>query len=968
MSVETCCSYENKNRRKRRRGESQSILSSLHEICTVEYFKATPLEEFSHRCRDCLKQNVKLSSTTAVLDRLSSASNPSDNKNSYQYLRYDRLEIIRRLTNDIDWRNLCEHHDKREYKLQYQDTNRSLKTALSEIVLAMTDPMVTPRCCHNKCLIDVLLNALLMSPSLSVSLQQRRISSSTTTTNTIPRWTPSQQFLLGTIRRLLLSERMELDSSMSDYVRNFVVSRPPFLSATGRDTTGSTTYTSTMSPNKANRLLSAIYWMLSSSLSAPSLPLFWERELVSSGLLLLQRIDGWSIEIETESGNRHIWDEDNRSRNRCGFCKKDVSDNQTSKNDGLRRPINRKMTAETLSNLHDDDMNIEKRSTFFYYNKTPWRRSYGDHQKQVSLKDVLSVNKKNGSASTKRCLCNRNNNSRNPTLKEVDGADSIVLSSDWSTVRSRAYKKFLSHATERRQQQHLGESFANFMVSPRTMQMQNSDEAFLWWLVNETALHPEHSSRRACIALVAHSLGGPKNPCYFKYIAHLFWQGYLISSRQGMSSSSQWLRLYSEWLSECAVFDHREIVWEAFQPIRQHITDYLLSNQHEQLEDQHNLEPSLLACLGYILHHRSYLFETCRCDEKDPPSDENSHISKSSIENEFRSFMNLLSIHCGESSELWLGQFFDSIRDLVESTLQRLGVLSFALTDPRRELGNNAPSVRSQGLHESPNVLIDSMATSNWPFREEFSLRKAMGRIDRAVLSLENGNHVIESLLSHYSKACQIIDKNTKVVDSSKTKVSTAPMTDYLYDDGILCLIFSFCGPKRLTKIPLVCKAWKIVSDVVSNSLWESAYAAKFGKYRWPSLDAERRHRVSTCAIDAIDFEDASKKSEEISQTYWKNLFTQKQIAEKMVRFQRNPRSGYKYTTCNYVGCLHILKTAEQERKHDKMHLRVIAKEQAASKKKSQKRKGKNEKKSALQDKKIIRTTTLDDYRGTEDK
>ena len=77
----------------------------------------------------------------------------------------------------------------------------------------------------------------------------------------------------------------------------------------------------------------------------------------------------------------------------------------------------------------------------------------------------------------------------------------------------------------------------------------------------------------------------------------------------------------------------------------------------------------------------------------------------------------------------------------------------------------------------------------------------------------------------------------------------------------------------------------------------------------------------------------------EISQTYWKNLFTQKQIAEKMVRFQRNPRSGYKYTTCNYVGCLHILKTAEQERKHDKMHLRVIAKEQAASKKKSQKRK-----------------------------
>ena len=946
MSVETCCSYENKTQRKRRRGESQSSLSSLHEICTVEYFKATPLEEFSHKCRDCLKQNVKLSSTTAVLDQLSSASNLSNNENSYQFMRYDRLEIIRRLTNDIDWKSLCEHHDKREYKLQYQDTNRSLKTALSEIVLAMTDPMVTPRCCRNKCLIDVLLNALLMSPSLSVSLQQRRRSSTTATTNTIPRWTPSQQFLLGNIRRFLLSERMQLDSSMSDYVRNFVVARPPFLSVAGRDTTGSTTNTSTMSPNKANRLLSAIYWMLSSSLYAPSLPLFWERELVSSGLLFLQRIDGWSIEIETESRKRYICDKDNRSRNPCDFCKKDVSDNQTSKNIGLRRPINRKMTVETLPNLHDDDMNIEKRSSFYYNIKTPWRRSYGDHQKQVSLKDVLSMKQKDGSASTKRCLCNRNSNRRNPTTKEVDGADSIVLSSDWSTVRSRAYKKFLSYATERRQQQHLGESLTNDFVSPRTMQMQNSDEEFLWWLVNDVALHPEHSSRRACIALVAHSLGGPKNPCYFKYVAHLFWQGYLISSRQGISSSSQWLRLYSEWLSECAVFDQREIAWEAFQPLRQHITGYLLSNEHEQLEDQHDLEPSLMACLGYILHHRSYLFEIYRGDEKDPPSDENNHTSKPSIENEFRSFMNLLSIHCGESSELWLDQFFDSIRDLVESTLQRLGVLSFALTDPRRELCNNAPPVGNQGLLESPNILMDSMAISSWPFREEFSLRKAMGRIDRAVLSLENGNHVIESLLSHHSKACQIVDKNTKVAKSSKTKVSTAPMTDYLYDDGILYLIFSFCGPKRLTKIPLVCKAWKIVSDMVSNSLWESAYVTKFGKYRWPSLDAERLHRVSTCAIAAIDFDDASKKSEKISQIYWKNLFKQKQIAEKVVRFQRNPRSGYRYRTCNYVGCLHTSKTAEQERKHDKMHLRVLAKEQATSKKKSQKRKSKNGKKS----------------------
>ena len=978
-----------------RKTEVNNMLE-MKEICSIEFFRATPLNEFRRRCIDCLQHTVLLSSRTSMPPPMTSStsncSNYSMNDKSYQVIRYDRLEIIRRLTNDIDWKSLCQHHDKREYKRQHHATNKSTKTAFCEILSAVTNPMVIPRCCRSRCLIYVLLNALLVSPSLSISLQRRRKikrqqnASTATTTNMMLRWTPSQQRLLETIRRLLLSERMPLDSSMTDYVQNFVVSRPPFLETVERESTvTSSRNTTTMTPNKVNRLLSAIYWLLSSSLSRSSFLLFFERELVSSGLLLLQRIDGWNIQIDTGSEQQCIYGS-------CVVCNGDINDSQNVHKNGLRRPYNRKMTVETLSNLHDEAIDIENKMTqqFYSNNNMLWRRRYGHDQKQVSLKDVLAMkqNKKlnnNDVGPTKRCRCIKNSNGGNMNRKQAGETETTAISSDWSTVRSRAYKKFVSYTLERQRQQHLLELSPIDIIAPTGMKaiptVQDSDEKFLRWLVHDAAAYQESSSRRVCLALVARSLGGSKNPCYFKYVARLFWQGYLLSSRQKKSSSSQWLRLYSEWLSECAVFDQREIAWEAIQPILEHTTECLVPNEQEQRdlsitgyasttrksslnskipttfeiddpswdsdihEDNHDVQPSVMACLGYILHRRSHLFEIHRADEEDARSHDNDSVPKSSIDNDFQSFINLLAIHCGESPEPWLSFFSDSTRDLVESTLQRLGVLSFSISDSRKELKNRTAG---KGIRSTCNATSDismhSIATSNWPFSEEFSLRKAMGRIDRAVMSLENESDAVKSLLTHPTTSCQKLNQKKKTSKRSKRLMPSAPMTNYLHESGILCLIFSFCGPKRLAKIPQVCKAWKYISDTVSNTLWKNAYASTFGKYCWPCVDAEHRHLVATGAIIAIDFSKSQNKMENTSKSYWKNLFAQKHIAEKMVRFQRNPRSGYKHRTCNYVGCLHVLKSVEQERKHDQKHRRLLTKEQAALKKKktSLKRKDNN--------------------------
>ena len=910
----------------------------IEEICSVGYFRATPLDEFREIGRKAFKRTLQ------------SCSNMKDSEilPSFGLIQYDRLEIIRRITNDIDWKSLCEHHDKREYKKNHVSDERSSKTALSVVVLAMMDPTVIPSCCQAKCLIEIFLNALLMSPSMSVSLQKRRkINHQKYSSTAMQRWTPSQQLLLKIIRGQLLAQGMSPNSCVSDYVRNFVMFRPPCLSKLERGT--NTTSTSILSPNKVNRLLSAIYWLLSASISPPFFPIHLEMDLVSSGLLLLQRIDGWSIQIDVQSQEKH-------KGSLCLFCKKNGSDPWTTNGDESRRYINRKMTVGVLSDLHDEAIDIESNlAQKSYNNKMPWRR-FGNNPKKLSLKDILTMKQSEGAGSVAKCTCQKNHESTRKKNREAASATSIsVLSGDWSTVCSRAYKKFLLYSAERRQQQHANELSSNQHTTSRAVAKRNSDEGFLQWLVNDAVLHYGSSSQRVCIALVAHSFGGPKNPFYFKYVARLFWEGY-ISSRQQNELSPQWLRLYCEWVSDCAVFDQPEIAWEALQPVLQHITAILASSEQEQIdvndemnnpidhldfkqEDNSNVNAPLMACVGYILHRRSYLFRSSRVNKCLTSTHKNHSISESTLEEEFQSFINLLSIYCGEDSELWLSLFSDSTRDLVESTLQRLGVLSISIRDSEGETKDNKTGLCTLGVSIS-DMSMKAGATSDWPFCEEFGLRRAMKRIDQGVLSLENGIHPERLLLSTWSTDCLNVDKNRKAdTRSSKKPVSSVPMMNYLHDGGILSLIFSFCDSKPLSKVPLVCKTWKVVSDTVSNSLWENAYISRFGKYRWPSLEAEQRHRTSTSAISAVDSKCSSKKTENTRNTYWKNLFAQKQIAEKMIRFKRNARSGYKYRTCNYVGCLHVLKTSEQEQKHDEMHLRRLAKQQAALQKKQLRRK-----------------------------
>ena len=985
----------------------------MKEISSIGFFKATPLSNFRRKWKKILKHNILLLTTSTTKSK------------STTIIRYDRFEIKRILSNNIDWKSLCENHDKdkqRRRRQQQEEGKRSNSssnsdvttctstTALGEIVTAMINPTIIPHCCRVKCLMEVLLNAILVSPSpssssINIVVRQQQQQQQNTTT----RWTPSQQFLLETIRELLWGSSSSSSSSfiMIDCIQDFVVSitkLPTTTLSTSASSSASsstanktaTNSSTTITPNKINRLLSSIYWLLSSSSS--SLPLLEMKSLVSSGLLLLQRIDQKSIPSSQGRTDDDDDDDDSSSRRYCPVC--------TGSGNGNGRVRNTKMRVADLSDLHDEELTSEN-SNIARYNSNSnnkmqyfWRR--GHEVKNVSLKDVLSMKGKRKSNSNnnteQECQCtttttsNSNSNRDRENLKRKRATDSTTkISTDWSKVRSRAYKKFVSFVVEQqqqtRQQKRLRELSPNnnLITSTSTTEMKaktttrmeyelnlnsDDDETWMWWLLRDTAFHPESPTRRVCLALLAHSLGGPKCPYYYQKIAKLCWRGYLetlppesTSSSISLSpeSSCGWLRLYSEWLSECSIFDQREQAWEAFQPILQHVVatatntasdphneDTEVYSQTHDDDDanqigSNEINPSLLACLGYILHRRSHLFEHCRTDDET----NNNNKPKASIGMKFRSFLDILSIHCGESSEPWLRLFSDSdsIRDGVESTLQQLGVLSFSMLDSRKK-SNRSSTMSNFSIYQArtdtkSDKYLYFLATSNWPYASQFYMRNAMSRIDRSVMSLENGNDAVVSLLTSPTSGYKTTKKSKKNKRTDKS-LSYVPMMDYLYDNGILCLIFSFCGPKRLSKIPQVCKVWKAIVDTVSNTLWQKSYVTQFGAYQWPCSISENHYLVATTITTAND--DINHNIESISKTFWKDHFDRKQIIERIVQFQRNPRTGYKHRTCCYLDCLEIFKTANQEHKHYQMHLRRLTKQRAtllAKKTKKKKAKGK---------------------------
>jgi F-box domain len=154
-------------------------------------------------------------------------------------------------------------------------------------------------------------------------------------------------------------------------------------------------------------------------------------------------------------------------------------------------------------------------------------------------------------------------------------------------------------------------------------------------------------------------------------------------------------------------------------------------------------------------------------------------------------------------------------------------------------------------------------------------------------------------------------------------EVTPAPpaIMDHLHDD-MLEHVFAFLGYKRLLRMRLVSTEWKHIAD--HPRLWYQLYRTRFGF-------VEKKHTVDDTTTNNNN--NSADQLPNENEPVWKQFFMERWLAEREIRFQYHRKSDWKVRLCRHLGCLQVLKSPLQERRHDSKHERQA---QEKKKKKTQ--------------------------------
>jgi hypothetical protein len=280
------------------------------------------------------------------------------------------------------------------------------------------------------------------------------------------------------------------------------------------------------------------------------------------------------------------------------------------------------------------------------------------------------------------------------------------------------------------------------------------------------------------------------------------------------------------------------------------------------------------------------------------------------IHAEFRELLTNLILYHGDS-KFWVHpKMTAEERQHTLGTLQRVGILGLLdLDDDDDELVEADIAISSQASKEHPDVFSSIIASrdaaiSMWPFAKPFDLRSTLHRMGNDVLTDSS-----ESLLSSVNYDRDVVIAKTDH-ETKKEEKERVPILEYLNND-LLRIVFSFLHFKSLLKIRPVCNTWRGLSDDTSW-LWHDAYRSRFGIV---NQDPRAMH-----------------KNMSISTERWKQLFMDKWLVEQHIRFRRCQKTGWKHRTCDYLGCLDVLRTPKRQEEHFRLHVRNEKKdlEQAA--------------------------------------
>jgi hypothetical protein len=809
--------------------EGDKITANVKLACSVGTFRSTNIESYRDRILKSLEQML------CVATRETKSGNDEDDHgddHNIKYQCYDAYQINRSLSS-IEWKDLCEHHDEhisRAYSKKRGKQSPMTSSPLEEVISAVVNPTIIPRCCA-ALVIQSLVRAFLQSP------RARRQTKDYPPTS---RWTPAQSTFLQCIGSLYA----ECPSAGFKSMQYFL----------------SEEFDSTAVSNEWNRLLSLAQNLAKDILRA-------HFGLASVLVDLIRRMDGRELSILLDDQSLFSLVETNSTiaAKSCPRC------SQENASDAARRPT-RRMKSATLENLHDQDLTIISES-----DKPLCRTWRLDQWQDLSLKAVLKGDRR------RRCACNY------AVQKKSRSSSSSLLPPEWSLIRSRAYKKFLSVF----EFHHHGVK-AMPLSSNRSRTERSSTAQFRRFdisiLLQLAYIHGGSSpSVRACMLTCLDRMGG-EYPFHHISLVKTCWDRYLRSS----GDEPIWLRIYSEFVVECPVFDERTLCWERFLPVLKIL--FLLrdgSNEDEEGGEEDADGDSiqdeklkwLFRCVAYILSRRFRLFQE-KADD---------------IRSEFQAYLSQLKIRFGESA-YWVDDDTDpGEKERTFEALEKAGILG--LVDLVDEAGEylEGPSDTddrdddgSKNYQPKQEMELRDLATKSWPFHSPFDLRSCCLRI----ASVECSPRL--SAPDHDMKVT--IEKEQEEEPSSKLR--GPPMLQCL-DNDVFRLIFSFSGYKRLIKMREVCSLWKTIVDE-SNALWYEAYRTRFG-----FLPEDPRRIWGQGGEN------------------WKTLFQSQWLVARSVAFQRNSK-GWKYRVCGYVGCHDVLRRATAEKRHYEIHDRKRRVEQRA--------------------------------------
>ena len=140
------------------------------------------------------------------------------------------------------------------------------------------------------------------------------------------------------------------------------------------------------------------------------------------------------------------------------------------------------------------------------------------------------------------------------------------------------------------------------------------------------------------------------------------------------------------------------------------------------------------------------------------------------------------------------------------------------------------------------------------------------------------------------------------------------PILEHLKDVFLTRRIFSFLNHRKLAVVSRVCRVWRQIAN--EPVLWQRLYCLRFKTL----LEADALPS-STCSKVRLSF--TSKESV----LDWRKLFGAKWLAERQLRSSFSSCGEWRHKTCDFVGCLAVLKSRTSYEKHISKHKNDLAKQ-----------------------------------------